>query len=142
MIGTRYLLVLAVIAVVAGGCGTPNVPLTSDQLGEAKLRDVGELYRVHQLARKTPPKTLKDFTAEADSTPSAFEAIRSGDVVIRYGATLPDAEKEEPGNGSATEVLAWLKSVPETGGPVLMLDRTIKKLTAEEFKSAPKAGKD
>ena len=39
------------------------------------------------------------------------------------------------------EVLAYEKQVPDSGGNVLMLDRSVKKMTADEFKSAKKAGK-
>lgn len=58
----------------------------------------------------------------------------------RGGATLPDT-KEEPGQSTAPEILAYGKEVPESGGYVLLLDRTVKKMTAEEFRAAPKAGK-
>jgi hypothetical protein len=62
-------------------------------------------------------------------------------VVLLYGALLADT-KEEPGDGSSSEVLAYQKDVPQSGGKVLMLDRTVKSMTAEEFKSAKKAGKE
>jgi hypothetical protein len=122
------------------GCGGPD-PLAPGAADEQRLRDVGELYRVHQALNNTPPKALKDLMQEANASPSGFELIRSGDVVVRWDATLPDT-KEEPGNGSAPEVLAYLKNVPEEGGLVLMLDRSIRRMTPEEFKTAPKAGKD
>jgi hypothetical protein len=38
-------------------------------------------------------------------------------------------------------VLAYETEVPEKGGAVLMQDGTVKTMTADEFKSAPKAGK-
>lgn len=122
------------------GCGQPD--LQSPEAGdEQRLRDVGELYRVHQALNSKPPQALKDLMQEANGSPSGFEQIRSGDVVVRWDATLPDT-KEEPGNGSTPEILAYLKDVPEKGGLVLMLDRSIRRMTPEEFKDAPKAGKD
>lgn len=65
--------------------------------------------------------------------------IKSGEVVVGWGALLPDT-KEEPGSSPADEVLAYLKAAPERGGPVLMRNRTIRRMTAEEFKAAPRAG--
>jgi hypothetical protein len=44
------------------------------------------------------------------------------------------------GKGSGDIVLAYEKKVPQEGGKVLMLNRTIKTMTADAFKSAPKAG--
>jgi hypothetical protein len=108
-------------------------------MDEAKLRDVGELYRVHQVTRQAPPKSLKDFAGVANSTPSGFEALRGGEVVVRWGATLPDTA-EEPGRVRSDEVLAYLKTVPKDGGPVLMLDRTTRAMTADEFKATKLAG--
>jgi hypothetical protein len=124
---------------LTAGCGAGNEPLPQATINDVKLRDVGELYRVHQINRKVPPKSLKDFAAFGNVTPSAYEAIRGGDVVVRWGATLPDTD-EEPSTHSSDEVLAYLKEVPQQGGSVLMLDRSMRTLTADEFKGAKLAG--
>ncbi len=125
------------MAIVLGvaGCGSSNGPPTPTQLEDSRLRNVGELYRVYQVTYKAPPKRPQDLAALANVTPSGYEAIRSGEVVVRWGATLPDT-KEEPVASSAPQVLAYLKTVPQQGGPVLLLDRTTREMTAEEFKSA------
>jgi hypothetical protein len=45
-----------------------------------------------------------------------------------------------PEGQTSSAILAYIKTVPDRGGNVLMEDgRTIKKLTAEEFRAAPKA---
>jgi hypothetical protein len=87
---------------------------------------------------KTPPKSIKDFGRQSAGTPSAYESIRSGAIVVQYGATLPDTN-EEPTSDSSQEVLAYPKSVPQQGGPVLMLDRRIRNMTAEAFRAAKMA---
>ena len=46
----------------------------------------------------------------------------------------------EPSSPESDEVLAYWKTVPEKGGPVLMLDRRLRRMTAEEFKAARLAG--
>ena len=56
--------------------------------------------------------------------------------MLRYNAKLPDMD-EEPGHADSNEVLAYQKEVPENGGYVLMLNRVVKKMTADEFKAAP-----
>lgn len=133
--------VLAAAALALGGCGARNEPLSPSAHADARLRDVGELYRAHQLTRHAPPKAIKDLAPFGNATPSGYEAIRTGAVVVRYGATLPDTA-EEPTGASADEVLAYAKEVPAQGGPVLMLDRRTKTMTADEFKAAKLAGKD
>lgn len=121
------------------GCGPSNVEFTPDQVEESKLREVSQVLREYQLFNKQPPKSAKDLQAAAGSSPGGFELIKSGDVVVSWGARLPDT-KEEPGTGDAKEVLAYLKKVPQEGGLVLMLDRTLRHMTVDEFKAAPQAG--
>ncbi len=135
------ILAIAIATCLAqAGCGgSSNTPLTPEKLNDVKLREVGELYRVYQINSKKPPKSLKDLAPYANATLTAYETLRKGDVVVRYGATLPDTE-EEPKSTGATEVLAYLKDVPSQGGPVMMLDRSTKSMTPEEFKSAKFAG--
>jgi len=125
--------------VVPLGCGPSNVEFTPDQIEESKIREVGQVLREYQLFKGKPPASMKDLQSAAGSSPGGYELIKSGEVVVAWNATLPDT-KEEPGSGSATEVLAYLKKVPQEGGLVLMLDRTVRTMTADEFKAAPKAG--
>jgi hypothetical protein len=88
---------------------------------------------------KKPPAKTADFKAMERMSPIGLNAVRSGAVVVRFGAELPDVG-EEPGKGSGDEVLAYEKEVPTSGGHVLMLNRTIKSMSADEFKSARLAG--
>jgi hypothetical protein len=132
-----------VLGAVLCGCGmmAEQGPLTESQMEESKLRNVGELYRSYQVMAKKPPRSLKDFVQMGEAgTRGAFSAIRSGEIVVRYQATLPDTEVEP--TSTSDEVLAYWKTVPEKGGPVLMLDRRIQHMTAEEFKAARLAGTD
>jgi hypothetical protein len=109
---------------------------------DMKLREVGELYRSYQEMAKKPPKKLSDFNSIGDAgARGAYSAIRSGEVVLRWQATLPDTDVE-PSSPDSNEVLAYWKTVPEQGGPVLMLDRRLRRMTAEEFKSTRLAGTD
>ena len=131
------------IALVAlGGCGalSQEGPLSQSQMEDIKLRQVGELCRSYQVMAKKPPRSLKDFDQMGDANSrGAYGAIRSGEVVVRWQATLPDTDVE-PSSPESDEVLAYWKTVPEDGGPVLMLDRRLRRMTAEEFRSARLAG--
>jgi hypothetical protein len=134
-------LAAALVASTLPGCGQAPPPATPAALDDAKLRNVGELYRAYQINHSKPPRSARDLAEVASLTPSGYEAVVHGEVIVRWGASLPDT-KEEPGGTPSPEVLAYLKTVPQTGGPVLLLDRTTRPMTAEEFKAANLAGTD
>jgi hypothetical protein len=126
------------LTLCTAGCGSDAPkPAAPDAQQRIALNDVGELYRIYQLRTKKPPRSPKDLEASEMGGPNGMAAIRNSDVIVQWGATLPDLG-EEPGAGSSKEVLAYEKKVPEQGGLVLMLDRTVKTMTPEEFKAAPK----
>ncbi len=129
-----------ILAVGFLGCGPSAGPPGSSEMEERKLREVGEMYRLHQEMVRKPPRSIADFQRVGDaSTRTAYSALRTGDVIVRYQATLPDTDVE-PSSPESDEVLAYGKSVPESGGPVLMLDRRIRQMTADAFKTARLAG--
>jgi hypothetical protein len=71
---------------------------------------------------------------KGQQNPNAVTMINSGDLIVEWGAPL------SPEGTTADAVLAYLKTVPEQGGKVLMQDgMTIRLMTAEKFKSALKA---
>ena len=135
---------LAALASCLGfvGCGGSSAPDPSrnKELSETQaLNEVGELYRLFTISKKKPPEKLADLALAEQMGPMGLNALRTGDVIVRLGAQLPDT-KEEPEQSSSDEVLAWYKYVPAEGGPVLMLNRKLTTMSAEDFKSAKKAG--
>jgi hypothetical protein len=106
---------------------------------QTALSDVGELYRLYTIDKKKAPTKVADFAPLEAVNPTGLRAIRDGEVIVRLGATLPDTG-EEPGKVHADEVLAYEREVPASGGNVLMLDRTIRRMAPDEFKSARLAG--
>jgi hypothetical protein len=140
--GDRVGWIISALAVIISGCDgfLHQGPLTPTQMEDVRLQDVGELYRLYQMSTKKPPRSLRDLNRVGDAAgPTGYEAIRSGQVVVRWRATLPDTAAE-PTSPPSDQVLAYVKNVPETGGPVLMLDRRIKHMTPEQFKVAKLAG--
>jgi hydrogenase maturation factor len=117
---------------VAGCVGQPNVePISSDERG---LKELAQVYREFNLKSKHAPRALKELKIKGQRNPIAVTMINSGDLVVQWGAPLSaDGEARDA-------VLAYVKTVPERGGYVLMQDgKTIRKMTAEEFKKASKA---
>ncbi len=123
------------------GCGSSGTGPNTEPDAQRKvaISDVGELLRTYQVGMKKAPKTQKDLERYEMGAPSGFAAVRKKDVVVQWGVTLPDLG-EEPGKIPSEEVLAYEKDVPTSGGLVLLLDRTVKTFTADEFKAAKKAG--
>jgi len=131
------------LAIVTAGCGGgPSGGGTPDPAAreQAALKEVGELYRIYVFSTKKPPGKLPDLAPLKTAAPNGFGALKAGDIVVRYGAMMTDTN-EGPANTPSDEILAYEKKAPESGGQVLMLDRTIKAMTADEFKAARKAGK-
>ena len=88
----------------------------------------------------TPPRTSA-ARSRRRSSPSRARASRSPrgcssrtTSLVQWGHPLV------PENEAADAVLAYLKTVPEQGGLVLLQDGwTVKTMTVNEFKAAPKA---
>jgi hypothetical protein len=123
------------LALLTAGCDGPNQPRTAERVGQDNLIQVGELCRHYQFTKQKPPQQLGDLGLVRSMGGVGYEALRTGSIVLRYNATLPDMD-EDPGHAESNEVLAYEKQVPESGGYVLMLNRTIKKMTAVEFKAS------
>lgn len=131
----RALFVLAALAV---GCdGASDGPPNPDRGEELRLEQVGEALRNYQLATGKAPKAIKELRASPGDSGGA-DLVLSGSIVVVWGVLLPDT-KEEGGASPAEEVLAYGKDVPTQGGPVLLLNRTVRRMTADEFKAAPRA---
>jgi hypothetical protein len=133
----KLLLCACCLALLVAGCGGPNAPRTVDRVGQDNLTEVGELYRHYQFTKKKSPQKLSDLSTLRSMGGNGFEAIRNGNIMLLYNATLPDTD-EDPGHAESNEVLAYEKDVPQNGGYVLLLNRVVKKMTADEFKAAPR----
>jgi hypothetical protein len=134
---TRKLTVSAglfIASLLVAGCGKSD-SISSPPGSQEILTQIGWMYKEYTKDHKKTPKKLSDFDHPYE--PGAIEgyaALRDGSYVMLWGGSLP-------GPSSETTVLAYEKSAPEKGGPVLFQSGTIRTLTAEEFQAAPKAGK-
>jgi hypothetical protein len=118
------------------GCGS-SAPKTTGGEGQevfanATMEEVADMYRSFSGDLKKPPTKVADFTRYEAAFSTGIMHLKDGRIVLFWGSPLSE--------GSST-VLAYEKHVPNEGGFVLLQDgKTIKKMTAEEFKSATKAG--
>jgi hypothetical protein len=115
-----------------GGCRgttpTGHTPERKEVLGE-----IGAMYNAYVNEHRSAPRSLTDLDPYEPANQAGFRALRDGECVLYWGPP----PKADP----AATILAYDKSVPETGGCVLLLDGTIKELSASEFRDAPKVGK-
>ena len=139
----RHALSLACgLALVVAGCGGGSGGQVGPDAPKERvaLQEIGEVYRIYTLTNSKPPAKFADLKPLKNLGAVGVSALETGVVVVRYGATMAETA-EGPAKARSEEILAYEKKVPEGGGEVLMLDRTIRKMTADEFKAARKAGK-
>jgi len=135
----RSLGLVAILLGLAAGCGGGGGSPTAGTVDDNVLLQIfADDYRMYSISKKHPPRGIDDMKTLKTMALPTMEALRNGDIIVMWGATLPDL-KEEPGQSTAPEILAYGKDVPEKGGYVLHLDRTTSQMTPEEFKAAPKA---
>jgi hypothetical protein len=121
------------LALMVAGCGSEpdNTPIPADEQG---LKEFAAVYRDFSRKNKRGPKNFKELERKGQGYPNAMQMLKSGELVVQWGAPL------SPDGATSDAILAHFKSVPEQGGSVLMQDgNTIKRMTADEFKAAPKA---
>ena len=128
----------------SAGCGgsDPVIP-TEEVMSQTAIADVGEALRAFQANNGEPPKTAAELVGAQGMdmlAPIGMKAISDDEVVVFWGTTLPDTMEVALTEEGQDTVLAYESQVPESGGLVLMVDRSVKSMTAEEFQAAPKAG--
>jgi hypothetical protein len=135
MIVVRCISVVVILGFLAG-CGS------SHQAGGELTEEATTLQEVNDLLHIAassghPPAKLSDLDRHKALFPRAYDAVKSGQVVVLWG-TPPKGEGEV---GKDEVVIAYDKDVPTNGGHVLLSAGTVKKMSADEFKAAPKGGK-
>jgi hypothetical protein len=127
-------------ALLAGGCSdappTPDDSLPGETPGaRVALHELGLLLINYSGKSKRGPSQPSDLAPYAEGGPSAYEAVKAGNIVIVWGATMPgEGEPNKP-----TGVIAFEKKAPAEGGLVLRQNGEVEMMTADQFKSAPRA---
>lgn len=111
-----------------GGGGVKQAPL--DEVRRTDLTELGDLLKTLAAEGKRPPAKPADLAELEPFMPTAAASLRSGEIVYLWGSGHA---------AGGTAVVAHEKKAPTDGGLVLLQDGSIKTLTADEFKAAPKA---
>lgn len=109
----------------SGGGGTPS--------GKEALASLSDLLKDFDARKAKPPARMADVEAVEPVFPGAFIGLSRQDIVYAWGSGL--------NAGSAGTVIAHEKTADSAGGWVLLQNGDVKQMTADEFKSAPKAAK-
>jgi len=80
---------------------------------------------------KKGPSKAEDLAPYLGKDERLLERIRSGDIVVLWDVWLFDLFGEPGGLGGS--VIAYEKDAPTKGGLVVMGDRTVKKVSPDEF---------
>jgi hypothetical protein len=130
----RFAALFTVVSLLAG-CNSTRRGGGSTEEGYALLQEVNDLLRAAAGATGRAPTKVADLNSRQGMFPRAYEAIKSGTVVVVWGAP----SKGEGEASSSDPVVAYEQTVPTNGGFVLLAGGTVKKMSASEFQSAPKA---
>jgi len=122
---------------VHGGCGdkAPTAGPGGAPSGADALNEVGSMLRLYTGKANRGPAKVADLAEYEAGHPLALAAVRKGEIVIVWGATMAG----EGEGGGAAEIVAYEKVAPTDGGAVLLQNGQVKTMTAAEFATAPKA---
>jgi hypothetical protein len=130
---SRFLALLALIGLLASfGCGDSSSSGSTLPSEEAALRDLGNMLKSISEEKKKTPMKAADLDVYEPIFMSACRGITANKIVYIWGSGYAADKKEIVAHETTTE---------SAGGYVLLQDGTVKKMTADEFKSAPKAAK-
>jgi len=122
----------------AAGCGRSGGGGGGGDAKAATIQEVADLIRSSTQPNGQGPAKLADLSRAQELYPRGYEAVKSGEVVVNWGAGM----KGEGEMSKGGDVVAYEKDAPTAGGYVLLSGGEIKHMTAAEYAAAPKpAGK-
>jgi len=126
----KAILSLAIVVVLYGTVQAQDKVTAND------LKQIGLAYHNHIDAVSRAPQKAEDLAPYFDNSKKLLDHLKSKRIEFYYGVGI--AQMTE---GTSNTILAYEKDAPDKGGQVLFGDGSVRKLTADEFKKAPKAGK-
>ncbi len=133
----RAVLILVPILGFLAGCGTgEGKPATGaervENVKNAAFDELSQMLTLRNEDSKEPFHKTTELARYEKLLPIACHKVKTGEIVLILGAPVSE--------GASDTIVAYEKEAPSTGGYVLMQDaKTIKKMSAEEFKTAGKA---
>jgi hypothetical protein len=100
------------------------------------LKELGVAFHSHVSTNNRGPAKLEDLAPFYNNDAKMTERLKEG-IYVFYWNVNPTSLTQ----GTSNTVLAYEADAPSKGGAVLMADGSVKRMTAEEFQAAPKAGR-
>jgi hypothetical protein len=138
MVRSFFLLGLAGLIGLAGCSSSTNSGGTGTPGNADLLHEVKGLISAYSGEFGKGPRGIADLGKYEQGFPLGMNALRKGDIVAVWGVKMI-IEEGGGSPGGTTDVIAYEKQVPTEGGSVLLHNGTVKTMTADEFKAAPKA---
>src|SRR5262245_3169881 len=113
------------------GCSSSGPGKGEQAPQEGILQEVADLLRAGTQPNGRGPTKLSDLDRVQSAYSRAYQAVKSGSVVVLWGAGI----KGEGEGATGGDVVAHEKDVPTNGGFVLLTSGQVKKMTAAEFEA-------
>jgi hypothetical protein len=114
------------------GCGGSGSSGPNADQGKLAMEEFAAMLKQLPHDKRQPPAKLSEFEAVEPMAPTAAQLLKQNALVYQWGSGL---------KAGSLAIVLHEKKTETDGGWVLLQDGTIKKMTADEFKAAPKAGK-
>ena len=134
----RLALLLMIAALAASGCNKLRDAALKQKTAN-DLKKLCDLYGAYYSARGHGPSSIEDLEPLATGDPEArsvLEAVRTGRYVLLWNVDVHAVGKTRP--GMAFTILGYERSVPESGGMVLMVDGSVVEMKAAKFAASQK----
>jgi hypothetical protein len=136
MIWRTISVLIALLPLLGAGCSGAGGGGGSGQTAqEAVLYEVADMLRGATRPDGRGPAGLADLKGSQSIFPHGYQAVKSGDVVVLWAAGV----KGEGEAAKGGDIVAYEKDAPANGGYVVLTSGEVKKMSASEFQSAPKA---
>lgn len=126
----RCLLLLPLAFILPACSGTPTRVTPPAPDPTEALQELGEVYKYRAVQKMPVPARTEDLMENDGALGTALPLIREGQLVVVWKIGY---------SANSSEVLAYEKDTPTTGGKVLLRNGSVKQMTAAEFAAAPKA---
>jgi hypothetical protein len=118
------------VGLLAAGAARADKRLAND------LKQLGLAYHNYYADFNKGPANAEALAPYFENDKRILKLLKDEDITFFFGVGILQMPA-----GTTNTVLACEKEAPEKGGYVLMGDGSVRKLSPEEFKKAPKAGK-
>jgi hypothetical protein len=126
--------IVGVVFLFGAGCSSSNnTSGTPDEIFGSGLEEVGGLLRDFSTDTGRAPTRLGDVAKNEPLYPRGYQAIKSRSVTVIWGVKMP------PEGQGGEEIIAYETQTGTKGGYVLSTNGKVKKMSADEFNSAPRA---